>query len=261
MLTVKFACLFCVLAYFWRIFGVLLACTYQKNAVTLHRIFKCITMNILGGIGLAAAIANYRKANKDYNEALERVETLQAAVDTYISQRDAKFDELNSGIQFDKNIEIPGVLCTSILRIGNLVGNYCRVRTSVVLTNTGSAHVTITSVEANVYACGTLIVSDTENKRVSYFKVEPGETKEIELPGGIASVDGATIDAIKSAICQTAGKRLITSCPKTNVSNIEQATVRLKWKAASGAGDEKEARYTHYGVLRYCGEAYYPDKK
>ena len=257
-----FLCFGVFLAYFWRINGVLLACTYQKNAVTLHRIFKCITMNIIGGIGLAAAIANYRKANKDYNEALERVETLQAAVDTYISQRDAKFDEINSGIQYDKNTQIPGVLCTSILRIGNLVGNYCRVRTSVVLTNTGSAHVTITSVDANVYACGTLIVSDTENKRVSYFKLEPGETKEIELPGGIASVDGPTMDAIKSAICETAGKRLITSCPKTNVSNIESAKIRLTWKAASGAGDEKTALYDEpNGVLRYCGEAYYPDKK
>lgn len=240
----------------------------------MQQISKCITMNIFGGIGLAVAIANYRKSKQKYDEALERVETLQSAVNTYTSRRDSQFDKFDttaeeSGeVQLNKNEKIPGVSATTILRIGNLVGDKCTMRVSVVLTNFGSSNILITSAEAKTYVFGSLVVpldggGINGQKKICYEKLLPGSTIEIELPGSrkAAMEEKNAHVQLKEYICKAQGKKLITSCKKGNYLDVETADVRLTWKAGTGAGLDKEAYYPNEkGTVRYCGEAYTPGK-
>lgn len=260
------------LAYLWRIYGVFMACTCQKDVVTLQQISKCITMNILGGIGLAVAIANYRKSKQEYNEALERVETLQSAVNTYTSRRDSQFDKFddiaedNGEIQLNKNVKLDGISVTTILYIGNLVGRNCNIRVGVVLTNFGSANIRITYVEAKTSVFGSSVIpldngGINGQKKICNELLPPGSTIEIMLPGSRdAYIEEEDAEKkLEKTICDSQGKKLITSCKKANYEDIETGDIRLKWKAATGAGIDKEAYYPNEkGVVRYCGEAFIP---
>lgn len=236
----------------------------------MHRKFNYTTMNILGGIGLAVGIANYRKAKQEYESALEQRETLQAAVDTYTSKRDKTFDNFDSQNpeQIDKNTPLKGLLATTILYVGNLVGKKCHMQTHVVLTNTGDANIRITGVEAKVRVFGTFVLPlgsqslDTQ-QRVFNELLPPGSTKELLLPGSKeAIIEGQADKQLEEAICTTCGKKLITSCPKTNVSGISTADIRVYYKPANGAGssDLESPVFNQPGVVRYCGEAFYPSK-
>ena len=258
------------MAYLWHIYGIFMACTFQKNAVTLQRIFKFITMNILGGIGLAAAIANYRKTTQEYEQALGQKETLQSAVNTYTSKRDKQFDAFDSQnpVQYDKNTKLEGLLATSILYIGNLVGKKCHMQTHVVITNTGSANIRITGVEAKVRVFGSLVLplgsSNLDAQKRAYNELlPPGSTKEILLPGSKeAIIEGTADKEIEQAICKACGKSLITSCKKINIDGASTADIRLYYKPANGAGTTEQTSYypNQPGVVRYCGEAFSPSK-
>lgn len=217
-------------------------------------------MSILGSIGLFAAIANYRKAKKTYDDAVERQETLQAAIDSYTQDRDSKYDALLEDTYSDPNSPLQGVLATTILRIGNLVGKYCRIHVCVVLTNTTENTYSIMSTEAVTRVFGAIVSADEDQKAYSGYLLQPGETHEFYLPAAIGMIaDEATRDELREAICTANGKSLITSCPKTTINGIETADIALEWRAANGAGSAKRARYVNKaGVLRYCGEAYYP---
>ena len=220
-------------------------------------------MNIVGGIGLFAALANYRKAKQVYADAMERKETLEAAVETYNKDRDSKYDSAQSDEQNqDPNDELQGVLATTVLRIGNLVGTYCRAKITIVLTNTTNNTYMITSADAYARVFGSVVGMSEDNLKITTnLLLQPGEVKEIALGGGIAKIaDEVAREQLIDAICAAAGKKLITSCPKLTLNGIETADIVFTWKAATGAGTEKRARYVNKpGTLRYCMEAYYPN--
>ena len=230
-------------------------------------------MNIFGGLGLAAAIVNYRKAKQEYNEALERVETLQSAVNTYTSRRDSQFDQFEQiveengeDVQLNKNVKLEGISVSTILYIGNLVGRKCTMRVGVILTNFGSANIRITSVEAKTMVFGSPVFpldngGINGQKKVCSELLPPGSTKEIMLPGSRnAYIEEDEADKnLEKTICAAQGKKLITSCKKANYEDIETADIRISWKAATGAGYDKEAYYPNEkGIVRYCGEAFIP---
>ena len=219
-------------------------------------------MKLLNGIGIAAAVANYRKAKRKYEQAIEKQEALQAAIDTYTEARDSMSSKSDDAY-YNQNAPLQGILATTILRIGNLVPTINKIQMSVVLTNTTENAYTITKVEVQPRLFGTAIGTQEgvglERELNTYL--EPGETKEIQLSGANTVVQAETKSQLKSAICTAAGKKLITSCPKLNVDGIESADIVFWWKAKSGAGSAKRARYVDMpGLLRYCGEAFYPGK-
>ena len=220
-------------------------------------------MNIVGGIGLFAALANYRKAKQAYADAIERKETLEAAVETYNRDRDSKYDSAQSDEQYqDPNEELKGILATTVLRIGNLVGEYCRAKITIVLTNTTENSYIIKSAESFARVFGSVVgMNEDDLKITTNLLLQPGEVKEIALGGGIAKIaDEVSRDQLRDAICAAAGKSLITSCPKLTLNGIETADIVFTWKAATGAGTEKSARYVNKpGTLRYCMEAFYPN--
>ena len=80
---------------------------------------------------------------------------------------------------------------------------------------------------------------------------------EISLPSGISALyneDKKNINGeLRDLICDAAGKKLITSCPKISIDGGVTADIRVDW------GDDKVALSRGVkGVLRYCMEAFYP---
>lgn len=220
-------------------------------------------MNFFGLIGTGAAFANYRKAKKEYDEVKEQQEVLQAAVTTYTQRRDMMFDDEEDSSYDTNNGNAPldGVLATTILRIGNLVGQLCRVQVSVVLTNTTDKPYIITSAEAATRVFGAVIGTQNEQSTKTNIRLEPGDTIEVVLPGTIAQVDKSVYDKLISTICDSAGKALITSCPKLNINGIETADLAFTYTRggqASGVGTFRARYINQPGTLRYCGEAFFP---
>ena len=83
----------------------------------------------------------------------------------------------------------------------------------------------------------------------------PGETQGLEFEKGISAM--ADMGALRDAICEAAGKRLITSCPKISIEGLESACFKVSWRDESM--DSTTSFYTNDkpGVLRYMMEAYY----
>lgn len=215
-------------------------------------------MNILGGIGLIATFKRYKDAKKAYEEAIERKETIEAAISNYTNWREKKFDEIDA---YDPNANYPldGVLATFVFRVGNLVGKYCRAKTAIVLTNTSQNTYIIKSGSAVVRIFGAAVQYNKSQKKYINTYLRPNETITIDLPGGVAMLPEEVRGRIRDAICDAAGKRLITSCPKLNLNGVATADIRFDWVAGSGAGSAKSSRYIDTpGTLRYCMEAYYP---
>ena len=228
-------------------------------------------MTGVGIVGLGAALVNYKNAKKEYDMLDEQYEGMMAAVATYESNK------LNAYIdsQDERPNDIPeGLLFSTTLRVGNLVGKMFRCQTSLVITNVSKQpyYVGYASAECNVLDCPVIVSSSkllTEGNKqipqeVNYGKyIAPGETVEIKMPAGISVlVDKETGDYItgklRDMICEACGKKLITSCPKVTLEKTQKADILFKWREGE-TGELKVCNILgRLGALRYCGEAFYP---
>lgn len=232
------------------------------------------------GYGLIAVIPAY-KQYKDavdyYNYLVEHQEGIAAAVRMY---NENKITDHNTNtkdelylIDEDENTFVPGMLFSSMLRVGNLVGNLFRAQSSVVFTNNGSKDVILYEIrlECTVLDCP-VVMFDFKKKdnqvdqRIWYNKViKSGETLEFVFPGGITSLardEEIVTKELRQMICEAAGKKLITSCPKLNIDGGIKYDLKFDWAYADQGITYKRDCYTfgRPGVLRYCGEAFYPEK-
>lgn len=227
-----------------------------KKAVILQQKTKQEKMSPITITSVGAALLNYRKAKADYEALVEKQEALQDAVRTYNSN---KLDEYIDSIDTKDNPMPSGLLVTSILRVGNLVGKMMRAKASVVLTNVSSQPIHIKGVQVECVVLDVpvqMFKFEADAKplaqSVVYNKdIQPGETIEIGVPGGISSL-GEKQGELRSVICDACGKRLITSCPKISIEDGQKADIRVDW------GDGNVGIVLGKpGVLRYCGEAFY----
>ena len=218
-----------------------------------------------GIVGIGAAYANYNQAKKDYDALIERREGMMAAVETYESTKlDAYIESLNN-----EPVDLPtGLRFSTVLRIGNLVGKYFRVQTSLVVSNVskekyfvGNASAECKVLDAPVLVYSGKIISEGAkqlNQQVRYDNaIEPGETVEIFMPAGISSL-GDKMSSLRDMFCEANGKKYITSCPKTTISKGEVADVLFQWRKDGEDGWKMCKALNRPGALRYCGEAYYP---
>ncbi len=218
-------------------------------------------MNIFSIIGTGAAFLNYKKAKANYEALKEQFDALQAAVQTYNYH---KYDEYAEHIDTKPIDLMPGVHMTTILRVGNLVGkNIFRAQTSIVLSNTSDSTYHIHNAIAECMVLKTYVnMFEVNGGQISQRIIvnrdlQPGETMEITLPGGVSSWDETKLGELRDLICQAAGKKLITSCPKLNIENGATGDIQVQWSL--GEDSVKTARTIGLpGVLRYCGEAFYP---
>ena len=225
-------------------------------------------MATLGIIGTAAAWLNLRNAKKELASLEEQQAGLQAAIQTYNFNKWNEF--YDKTIKVERDDDPDGVEITTLLRVGNIVGKYMRARASVILTNTSSDRYYIHSVAADIRVQGYPIVIPDAKQEVRVDKwLEPGETKEIQLPGGITSLVDAdgniVLWSLRDAICAICGKSLITSCPKISITPemciaagmdpIEYADVLVRWTTEKGHDLLTGVTRNLAGVLRYCQEA------
>ena len=230
-------------------------------------------MTGLGLVGTGAAFLNYRKAKANYETLKERHEGLLAAIQTYAVHR---LDEYANTIDTVSSDQMPGVKATTILRVGNLVGNFFRCKASVVLTNTSDSEYYIHSVAADCFVSDTPVMvfniqwdgitpdgskQEKQEIRVDKF-IKPGETLEIGLPSGISALynkEGENITgALRDMICSAAGKSLITSCPKLSIVDGCKADIMVRWSTKTGSALMNWRMIGKASVLRYCKEAFYP---
>ena len=225
-------------------------------------------MNIASLIGTGAAWLNYRKAKANYDRLKEQKEGIQAAVDLYQSinyYNKHKFDKQESDVVVKENNIPDGVYFSSVLRVSYMIGQFCLAKPSLVVSNTSENNYTFENIKIQCSIKGTPVNilyntlgdQSTEPKPGAREKnfvlvVKPGETKEFEFESGrtMLMVGGKSVmGEIRDLICKTAGKKLITSCPKTNVDGIATTFSRFTWD-----GGKEGWLYEIPCVLRYCGE-------
>ena len=93
--------------------------------------------------------------------------------------------------------------------------------------------------------------------------LEPGKSIDVYLPCGISTLTDPTtgdikMDYLRDLICAAAGKSLITSCPKISIDGAQTANIRFDWNTKEEGVKHTCILRNKPGVLRYCGEAYYP---
>ena len=218
-------------------------------------------MNTPGLIGIAATYLNYRSAKNEYDALVEKRDGLVAAIQTY---NETKYDDYAQSLSTRQNMP-DGILITTLLRVANLVGkNIFRAQPSVILTNTSNSRYWISSIEAEclfnkmpimvyVHLLGEEKASTTIN--VEKY-IEPGETIEIVFNKGYSVLSEDGLKLMRQVICEEAGKKLITSCPKINIpaeASLETADILLNW--SENGAENKGITMGMPGVLRYCGEA------
>lgn len=236
------------------------------------------------GYGLIAAVpaySQYKSAVDRYNSLIEHKEALQAAIGTYNWHKMDNYLSLQM-INEKPNEPAPGLLLTGMLRVGNLVGKLFRAQASVVMTNTSEKEITLYDVEMycsfmnvpfKMYPFKSSQVRDQIDEipqtRDINKPIEPGETVEIMFKGGITSL--STINEnLRQTICEAAGKKLITSCPKISIEDGIKIDIKYHWTTGhlvtvpNGRVLEGDRVHECYlvdmpGVLRYCGEAYFPE--
>lgn len=209
---------------------------------------------------IGAALLNYRKAKAEYETLKDQQETLRAAVAAYNYE---KYDDYESKHTPDYSSDaMDGVRLNVVERVGNLVGNHFRSQASVVLTNTSDNTYSITGAEVEVSVGEKYhFVHNVEQKTGCAVTLHPGETVEIALPASISqliSEDGEVHNGVlRDMVCTACGKKLVTSCYKVSIENALKCAARVYWKEA---GEEKEMRVLGLktGILRYCGEAFFP---
>ena len=224
-------------------------------------------MPYLGIIGFGAAIANYRKRKAEYDALLEQRDGLLAAVQMFNQNKNNPY--INS-IQVNSVDFAQGLNVTTILRVGNMVGKVFRTQASVIFTNTSSqtyfigdvsADIFIGGVKVYVYKTAELLQSTATNikhatPQTVYLgkEIKSGQTLEVKLPYGISAMPD--MDAFRKMICEAAGKKLITSCPKISIENGVTADILFTWSIPND--ETKTCKMANrQGVLRYMGEAFY----
>lgn len=229
-------------------------------------------MTGLGLAATAAAFLNYKSAKKNYDQVQERTEGVNLIVNSYQQileeylSRDAR--ETEEAIEENKlraldaeterliaeserDIRPEGVQVGVLVRVGNLVGKLLRTETTLVITNTGSDGYYIHGVYINdkIYDVPFWPMEWKSKETFSKYKkidrvINPGQTIEIIFPKGVTTVvmsDGSDgMDDLRNAICEANGKRLITSCGKTNLDGIAKATVILFWSTLEEKGEMLE---------------------
>lgn len=246
-----------------------MACTRFGKAVILRQ--KTEDMK-LGLFAIGTAWLNYRKAKAEYEALEEKQQALQAAVDTYNMEKYADYDEHRDQMYGkEEPNERPErstderFMVSTILRVGNMVGKYMRVRGEIVMTNLTNRPIFVNSANVMWWIMGQRIpvieggLVNGEQKWEQSLKIGkwllPGETQGWEFEKGISAM--ADMGALRDAICEAAGKRLITSCQKISIEGLESACFKVSWRDESM--DSTTSFYTNNqpGVLRYMMEAYY----
>lgn len=242
------------------------------------------------GYGLIATIplfSKYKAAKAEYEALLEKQAGLQAAVASYNS---SKLDSYLAYMAKDEpdNIYPEGVFVTTVLRVGNCVGKLMRVHNALVFTNTsnktyyigrcyadskiGDYQVIVTDIsEAIKNALNPLNFSTGVDsgdikvvEQVGYgVALEPGQSIEVYLPHGVSMLFDPTtgngkMGWLRDLICKAAGKSLITSCPKISIDGAITSDIRFAWNTKEEGIKHECILRNKPGVLRYCGEAYYP---
>lgn len=225
-------------------------------------------MNILSIIGTGVALANYRKAKAAYEALEEKQATIQAAVTTYNENKYALLDAYEENeadaFRYEENERPDGLNTGVVLRVANLVGKLFKARGSVVMTNTSHKAIHIKEIEAvwfvldvplNIFEKLTSTNASDQHIYPDQW-IAPGQTIEFQLPGGVSSL-GEYQGELRDAICEAAGKKLITSCPKINVEGIAKTNYKVQWTYDTKDDKTVHQFYTNGKdtVLRYCGEA------
>ena len=258
---------------FWTLFGQLTS----ENRRTFAPDFE--TNDLMTGVGLigtAAAWLNLNKAKAEYEALVERREGLLSAVATYMSSRLNEYYKREAESLPDNSVDyMDGVEMTTILRVGNLVGKLFRVQTSVVLTNLSEKTYYIKDVEAECILYDAVPVwvfdlnftqtwnqkggkDDIPQKVVVDKFLKPGETIEIKLPHGKSALPDEYKERLVSDICNACNRKLITSCWKVSLEDIETADILITWANEDKKDNFKSLRTGMKGILRYCMEAFYP---
>lgn len=241
-------------------------------------------MNRLGIIGTAAAWLNYRKAKAEYEALKEKKDGIQSAVALYQSLKyynEHKFDKPEYTQPEKDELDIPeaeennipdGVFFSSILRVSYMVGKFCHVKPSLVVSNTSdkSYYIRWIDIQCAVDGNAVSIFKNALNEQGKYlnpesraldvdYTLQPGETKEFEFDYGRTMLLNAAGESImgyvRDLICAAAGKKLITSCPKgTSVDGVVTASTMILWRDSKVEETKKGWLYEIPGVLRYCGE-------
>lgn len=220
-------------------------------------------MNIFTAIGTVAAYKQYQQAKSEYEALKEQQDGIDAAIAIYNSNR---LDGLLEDIDTNENDYIPGVKVSSILRVGNLVGKVFQAQPSIVLSNTSTNRYYIYSAAAKCEIYDVLVefqkinwnnytaIKQSDAILVGRF-LDPGETIEIQLPGGITG--NPYKQELIDTICAACGKKLITSCKKINIENIVKSYYQIHWTEENSNELKKAYQNEITGILRYCGEAFY----
>ena len=223
-------------------------------------------MGVLPVIAIGGAAANYAKAKREYDEAVAERDAMLAALNIsadYIQDREDRFDELleQGEAETDGNSPVQSIQVSSVVRVGNLVGKLFRANVTLILSNTSDdKNYYITDLQATPRIFGEETRGYVAKTNVQ-FTLKPGESKEIQLGGGKTSLDGATLDRLRKAICEACGKKLITSCGKINLTGIAETDVVFNYGNGLTYAGSTPAKYRGIAsVLRYCGEAFYPSE-
>lgn len=248
---------FFILAYFWRGFGGL----GRKKRSTFAAKFE--SMNFISAILTAIAYKNLSDAKKKYESEKENYDLVDAAIRTYNDSQEHEKENLEkyNSLPGDGNSSLSAVKVSFVLRVGNLVGKKMTSRLTLVLSNTSSdLSYALSKFKANVYVDGVLLNTTFEHDGA--INLYPGKTIELtcSIPGSkILLVDSSNRDNLRSIVCKAAGKKVITSCPNTTVENVANADIEFQYRGVLYNGKATRAIYNGVsGVLRYCGEAYYP---
>lgn len=241
-------------------------------------------MTGLGMMATGAAWLNYQHAKKNYEQIEERsvgiktvIDRYQELLDEWQAKRDEKaYEEAMRWFHLDERTnDFPeGVSIGVILRIGNIVGTLMRAEPTVVISNTSSNQYYLQKVELLTLVMGYPIsIKDGDDYMNINRYIKPGETMEIVFGKGLTTLVDADgnkhMDELRKAICEACGKKLITSCPKISLDNMEKNDIVLYWgnnendthRAQNEYGLDFDQYRTAYwvdypGTLRYCGEAY-----
>ena len=234
-------------------------------------------MNTVGVIGTGAAFVNYRDKKAAYDALVEQHDVLNAVYATYnekalFEKYTAEYDqiieevaehdlanELNS-IERNQNNRPDGLKVTTLLRVANLVGNkFFKASNTFYFTNCGNEDIYVNYIEfqCNIINPETnkiqyipLIINKSELKDLSINStIKVGETKSFSTG---TCYSGGSDEVLRKIVCNACGKKLITSCPKISINNIELASFRVHW-----GKNGRDVFYTNDqpGVLRYVGEA------
>lgn len=214
-------------------------------------------MNPLSIIGTGIALVKYRKARNEYEQLKERKDTLEAAIATYNDFKESEVYPEVEKIYKTNEITYPdGLLVTSVLKVANLVGKIFYAKPALVVTNTTNKKFVLFDIDVTCSIFGEVVGSS--DKFVFPYSIEilPNETVDIYSNKSKAGfVNPETIGRLRDEICALNGKKLITSCGKTNVDGIETAHISFQWSQAGEKGEAKKAEWmAKPGLLRYCME-------